>query len=243
MLLLAHRGLTSAGNPEDSAQAVAAARRAGADGCEVDLRLSADGVLLASHDDDLLRVAGVPVRVSTSSSAQLRAVPLPGGARLARVAELVEAVDGGRLVLELKRPASGRPGPTALALAGELRSLRRRGRDLDVVVSSFSGRLVATVRALGVPVRTALLGAPGEDCRQVLARAAAGRHDEVHPHAAALLADPCAVEAARAAGLDVVAWTVNDPGDAARLHAAGVTAVITDVPVLLQARSRQAVRG
>ncbi len=235
MLLLAHRGLTSAGNPENTAEAVAAARRAGADGCEVDLRLSADGVLLASHDDDLHRVAGVGVRVSTSSSAQLRALSLPGGTRPARLAELVEAVAGGRLVLELKRPPSGRPGPTVLALAGELRSLRRRGVDLDVVVSSFSAPLVATVRAVGLPVRTALLGAPGVDARQVLAQAVAGRHDEVHPHVGALLADPAVVQAATRAGLDVVPWTVNEPGDAARLAAAGVAAVITDVPLRLQA--------
>lgn len=234
MLLIAHRGLTSAGNPEDTAEAVAAARRAGADGCEVDLRLAADGVLLASHDDDLLRVAGVPVRVSTSSSAQLRAVPLPGGARLPRLGELVEAVDGGRLVLELKRPPSGRPGPTALALAGELRSLRRRGHDLDVVVSSFCPRTVATVRALGVPVRTALLGAPGADLRQVVAQARQARHDEVHPHVSSLLGDPGAVD-----GVVVCPWTVNDPADADRLRALGVPAVITDVPVLLQGRVRE----
>ena len=84
MLLLAHRGLTSAGNPENTAEAVAAARRAGADGCEVDLRLTADGVLLSSHVDDLLRVAGAPLRPSASSSAHVRAVPLPVGPRVPR---------------------------------------------------------------------------------------------------------------------------------------------------------------
>lgn len=243
MLLIAHRGLTSAGNPENTAAAVAAARRAGAAGCEVDLRLTADGVLLASHDDDLLRVAGVALSVSASTSAQLRSVALPGGTRVPRLAELVEAVDGGRLVLELKRPPSGRPLPTALALAGELRSLRRTGRDLDVVVSSFDPELVGAVRALGLPVRTALLGAPDADARAVVARARAARHDEVHLHIASLLAVPAAADDAAGAGLAVVPWTANDPDDVRAVAHLGATAVITDVPVLLQAGAREAVRG
>ena len=233
MQLLAHRGLTSAGAPENTVAAVAAARRAGADGCEVDLRLTADGVLLASHDDDLTRVAGAGLLVSRTASAALRAVPLPGGARLARLAELVEAVDGGRLVLELKRPPSGPPERTALALAGELRSLRRSGRDLDLTVSSFSGALVGAVRAQRLPVRTALLGGRGVDPRQVVAQARATGHDEVHPHVDALLADTGALATAR--GLAVVPWTANDPAAVARLRTLGVGAVITDVPVLLGA--------
>ncbi|MCU1693550.1 MAG: glycerophosphoryl diester phosphodiesterase [Frankiales bacterium] len=234
MLLLAHRGLTSAGNPENTAEAVAAARRAGADGCEVDLRLAADGVLLASHDDDLLRTAGRPERISGSSSARLRGVALPGGTRLARLGELVEAVDGGRLVLELKRPPSGPPQRTALALAGELRSLRRGGRTLDVTVSSFAPQLVGAVRALGLPVRTALLGARGVDPLLVLAQARAVGHEEVHPHVDALLARPDTL--ALAGGVAVVPWTVNRPDDADGFAALGVAAVITDVPLLLRSR-------
>ena len=231
MQLLAHRGLTSAGNPENTVASVAAARRAGADGCEVDLRLTADGVLLTSHDDDLTRVSGSPLRISTSASAALRAVPLPGGTRLARLPEVVEAVDGGRLVLELKRPPTGPPERSALALAQELRSLRRGGRTLDVTVSSFSARLVAAVRAQRLPVRTALLGERGVDARQVVAQAQATGHDEVHPHVDALLADLDALDLA--GGLPVVPWTANDPDAVRRLAGLGVGAVITDVPVLL----------
>ncbi|MDP9436876.1 MAG: hypothetical protein M3P93_17480 [Actinomycetota bacterium] len=70
MQLLAHR-TPRPRTPENTADA-------GADGCEVDLRLSADGVLLASHDDDLARVAGSALRVSATPAAQLRALVLPG---------------------------------------------------------------------------------------------------------------------------------------------------------------------
>lgn len=231
MLLLAHRGLVAPGRPENTPASVAAAVEAGADGCEVDLRLAADGVLVASHDDDLLRVAGVPLSVAGTPSAVLRGLRLPGGHRLARLPELVEAAQGRRTVLELKR--GGAPRLTALALAGELRSLRRAGHDLDLTVSSFSPELVGAVRDLGLPVRTALLGAPGVPAGPLVLQAALAGHDEVHPHVRSTSAT--AVGLGHAAGLAVVPWTVNGAGDVRRLERAGADAVISDDTALLRA--------
>jgi len=229
--LLAHRGLTGSSRPENTAEAVAAALAAGADGSEVDLRLTTDGVLLAAHDDDLTRVAGVALRVSDSRAAAVRALTLPGGTRVARLPELAEAGHGGRLVLELKK---GPVQPTVLALAGELRSLRRQGRALDVTVSSFCPQLVAAVRERGLPVRTALLGERLVPPRLLVGQAHAAGHDEVHPHITSLRADPGAVAVASARGLAVVPWTVNAPADAAQQVGLGSAAVISDDPVLLR---------
>ncbi len=225
MLLLAHRGLVAADRPENTPAAVAAAVQGGADGCEVDLRLAADGVLVGAHDDDLSRVHGVPVRVSTTSSALLR------GLGVARLPELVDAAAGARLVLELKPGAP--PRRVALALAGELRSLRRRGRCAGLTVSSFSPLLVGAVRDLGLPVRTALLGLPGDPAGPLVLSAAIARHDEVHPHVRSTTSDAVAV--AHAAGLAVVPWTVNGAGDVRRLERAGVDGVISDDPARLRA--------
>ncbi len=234
MQLLAHRGLTGPSRPENTADAVAAALAHGADGSEVDLRLSADGVLLAAHDDDLSRVAGVDLRVSRSRACVVRALTLPGGTRVARLPELVEAGSGGRLVLELKHPAAGPVEHTVLALAGELKSLRRQGRGLDVTVSSFSPTLVAGVRARELGVRTALLGERLVPPRDLVEQAVAAGHDEVHPHVAALRADPGAIALARGHGLAVVPWTVNLPSDARRLAALAGNGLISDDPVLLR---------
>lgn len=46
--------------PENSVTAVEAALAAGADGVEVDVRLTRDGVAVCVYDVDLWRVAGVP---------------------------------------------------------------------------------------------------------------------------------------------------------------------------------------
>lgn len=209
-MVLAHRGLPAPDRLENSAAAVEAAVRAGAHGCEVDLRLSADGVLVAAHDEELTRYGAPGVRVTRSAAADLP---------LARLPELVEAAGRTRLVLELKTPADGARVRTVRALGATLARLPRRA---DLVVSSFDARLLAGVRELG-GVPTALLGEPGLPVRRLLGRARG--HAQAHPHVSDLLADPAAVDA----GLPLVPWAVDSGADVVP----GCAGVITDVPTLL----------
>ncbi|QFG69583.1 glycerophosphodiester phosphodiesterase [Ornithinimicrobium pratense] len=67
VLVIAHRGLVGPDRPENTLAAVEAAFAADADGVEVDLRLTADGVLVLSHDADLRRLTGIPLPVVSSS--------------------------------------------------------------------------------------------------------------------------------------------------------------------------------
>jgi glycerophosphoryl diester phosphodiesterase len=240
MLLLAHRGLPGDRRPENTLAAVAAALEAGADGVEVDLRLTADGVLAMSHDPDLTRTAGLPLAVADTSWSQLHDLAGTAGLELARVEDLLVLTSERRVVLEVKQPP---PGPaatsrTALALAGALVSLQRAGLPLDVTVSSFSPAVVEAVRRLlppGSGVRTALLGRPLTRPSSLLRQALRDGHDEVHPHVSALLAAPSTVATAHALGVAVVPWTVNRRRELRRCARLGVDALITDVPVAARA--------
>jgi glycerophosphoryl diester phosphodiesterase len=49
------------------------------------------------------------------------------------------------------------------------------------------------------------------------------------------LVTPAAVERAHAVGVAVLAWTVDDPADVARVTSAGVDGVITNDPRILLA--------
>lgn len=51
-ILLAHRGYWGEIRQQNSAEAIVAAAKAGAQGCELDLRLSADGEVVLCHDPD-----------------------------------------------------------------------------------------------------------------------------------------------------------------------------------------------
>lgn len=235
MLLLAHRGLVAPLRPENTVEAVEAALRCGADGVEVDVRLSADGQLVASHDADLQRVAGEPVAVARTSWAALREVRLPGSTRLARLEDLLEAARGARVVVEVKPPPleAGPPARTALAVAGLLRSRARHGREDDVVVSSRAPAVLSALAAApdGRRLRTALVGGRGADRRALHAVARLAGCSEVHPHATtALGADPRA--------LPVVPWVVDDPGVAWALGRSGVAGLMTDAVDVLAADRR-----
>lgn len=228
MRLYAHRGSPGTASVENTVPAVLASLAAGADGVEVDLRLSADGVLVVCHDADLRRVVGSPLEVATSRWADLRAACAERDVPLARVEDLLRVLAGRPVVLELKQPPPGRTPATAEAVTGLLHAV---GPLPDVTVSSFSAPLVAAVRGQApAGVRTALLGDVRVSPTAVLRRALDAGHDEVHPHVGALLREPGAVDLAHAVGARVVPWTVNRGRDLRRLAGLGVDAMITDVP-------------
>jgi glycerophosphoryl diester phosphodiesterase len=240
VLVLAHRGLPGAGQPENTVAAVLAAFAAGAGGVEVDVRLTSDDVLVLCHDPDLGRLAGTPIAVAENSWTCLRETAGERRVALATVEEVLVAADGRRVVLELKKPP---PGPasaarTALAVAGQLRSLQRAGLTTDVTVSSFSLTVAAHVRRLlppGSGVRTALTGRPLSRPSSLLRQALTAGHDEIHPHVAALLAAPDVVATAHAVGVAVCPWTVNRRRDVRRFAKHGVDALITDAPASVRA--------
>ena len=233
MRLYAHRGSPGPSTVENTLPAVTACLLDGADGVEVDLRLSVDGVLVVSHDPTLRRTAGSGLSVATSTWEQLRVASACSGVPLARVEQVLAVLAGRPSVLEVKRPQPGRVPETVAALVDVLSALRARGLPLDVTVSSFSPAVVGQVRDTAPPglgLRTALLGDVRDRPTSLLRQALEDGHDEVHPNVAALLAEPAAVGRAHALGVGVVPWTVNRGRALRRLAVLGVDACITDVP-------------
>ena len=214
---------------------MAAAFDRGADGVEVDLRLTADGVLAVSHDEDLHRLTGVPLAIADSPWAALVETAEQRGVQLARAEQVLGQAAGRLVVLEVKEPSPGRTSGygTAVAVAELLKKMRHAGVDLDVTVSSFAPDIIATVREL-LPddggVRTALLGRPEDRATALLRQAVARGHDELHPHVSSVLAEAGVVAAGRANGVVVVPWTVNARRVVQRLEMLGAHGLITDVP-------------
>src|SRR5262245_61214966 len=72
-IIIAHRGACTLA-PENTLEAYAAAMDYGADGCEVDVRRTTDGVLVMFHDDMLDRLTDGFGRVEELSYAELLAL-------------------------------------------------------------------------------------------------------------------------------------------------------------------------
>lgn len=225
MLVLGHRGWPDpALSPENTLAAVAAALDGGADGVEIDVRLTRDGVAVCCHDDDLTRVGGDVLSVRGTTWARLQEVELPGGHRVPRLLDVAAAAAGrGCLVLDLK------PEPRAGALLrASLAALALAGTDLrDVIASSFDPRLldVLAVRRPGL-ARAAVLDV-GEPLLPALSAARRRGDRAVHLPLQTVLGQPGQV---RGCGLDVRVWTVNRLVDAQLCDVVGVDAVISDVP-------------
>ena len=229
-LVLGHRGFPGPQQRENSVRAVEAALTHGADGVEVDVRLTADGMLLCSHSEAVRTQGGNRVVLSASTTAEVQRAVWQSGARLATLQEVLEAVRQHgpcRLVVEAKPVAStAAVRRTAQALKAALRTVVG---DVEIVVSSFDSALLGVFRgAVSGGVRTALLGDVGAPAHSVLRGALDAGHDEVHLNIADLRRTPQVVGMARHLGVAVTAWTANATEDLRWLAELDVDAVITD---------------
>jgi glycerophosphoryl diester phosphodiesterase len=240
-LVLGHRG-ASADAPENTLAAFRLAMDQGADGVELDVWRCATGEVVVAHDEDLVRVGGSPLRIPDAPLAALRAVDVGAwkdrrfaGERIPLLSEVLEALPGAIVNVELK----GRGGRDLALAHAAAEVVWRAGAGGRVIVSSFDWRLVAGFRLSSPDVPVGLLF---EGTRLWRLRTAVGvrslRPAAVHPDVA--LATDARIHAWTARGLAVNPWTVDDPGEAARLARAGAAAIITNVPGRIRAALRAA---
>jgi glycerophosphoryl diester phosphodiesterase len=218
----------------------------GADGIELDVHVSADGVPVVIHDATLERTTSGVGRVSEVSAALiLDAVARGGGVRAeSHVPALRDVLawlpeDRG-LVLDVKAVAAVEPTVELLAAA-------RRASPGVTRLISFLPEAIELARALGPWLPTGLLLDEREDLIAGVAWARAGGHASVVPWERDLGvgADLArGVAAAHEAGLELGCYTVNDPDRAMDLWRDGVDFLMSDVPrVVATARRSAATRS
>lgn len=209
-LIIAHRG-ASRERPENTLAAFHRAVELGADGIELDLHRTADGVVVVHHDAAL--ADGRPLGAlswSQVSGVRVRGEPVP------RLEAVFDAVGSGPIVhCELK----GRD-----TAAGTLAIIAHRASRGQAAVHAFDHRLMLEARTIAPSVPRGVLEVsypvdPVAAARPVDARDL-WRHVE--------FVDEALVSAAHAEGRRVVAWTVNDADQMVRLARIGVDAICTD---------------
>lgn len=216
MIVIGHRG-APAEAPENSLAAFDAAWDAGADAIETDVRITRDGALVLAHDDAWPGGG----RISEMTVPELRA-----RGSIVLLEELLAAAAGRRLFLECKgvftidRVVSAEPAARAMVplLAGLP----------DVTVSSFDPTAIATVRTLAPELPVGLGCADLFPPQTIIDLAASSGYEQVHP--SDNVVTPGVVVAARAVGVELFVWTVNDAARAIALREMGVAGVFTDDP-------------
>lgn len=255
--IYAHRG--GAGlRPENTLAAFRHALDLGADGLELDVHRSRDGVLVISHDPTVDRCSDGSGRIRDLYLEELQQLdagyhwsmdgavfPFRGqGYRIPTLRELLE---------ELAGPGSGKgaaPDAGAVPISLDIKDdlpeavadvqemLREFGRVEDTIVGSFKG---AHVRAYRRNEPTGPTAFTRRETIRLLTAVRLGRRRGRYP-AGYLLVPPLykgldiltgdIIRHAHESGVTVGAWTINDPEEMQRLAAAGVDILITDRPDL-----------
>lgn len=232
---LAHRGGFCEASPppfENSLRAFVAASGLGFRYLETDVHATADGHVVAFHDDVLDRVTDAHGRLADLPLAAVREARIGGSEPIPLLDELLDALPRARLNIDIKAPGAVRPLVAALdrhaahdrVCVGSfgddrLRAFRRltRGR----VATSASPREVVAHLVPGVrrflPLAAQAFQVPVRDARTGLPVVTRGF-----------------VRAAHAAGAFVHVWTINDEAEAGRLIDLGVDGLVSDDLAMLK---------
>jgi glycerophosphoryl diester phosphodiesterase len=214
----AHRGSPdpASGIRENTLGAFDRARALGADGVELDVRLTADGDLAVHHD---------PVVEGVGALCELATAQLP--AYIPLLADALEACTGLVVNIEIKnQPRDPGFDPTDRISAEVVALVASMGQTDSVVISSFWSGSLSAVRSADATMPTGLLVIASFEPLASIAAAADLGCTAVHLPVG--LVDRATVGAAHAAGLSVAAWTVFDGDSLTAMLQAGVDTVITD---------------
>lgn len=215
--MVAHRG-ASAHYPENTLSAFEAAVAAGADIVELDVRRSADGVLVVVHDPTEL----------TLSELNRRQPEIP------TLDEVLEQLRG-RVALEVEiKNAQDEAGyePSGTEIARDVIAALRRHAFADAFITSFDPECLLSIETWDPARATGLTVEPSADLDHAL-ELAAGRHAFLLPEATVLeRAGREFIVRAHERDVRVCAWTVDDEAAIERLFVLGVDAVETNDPAL-----------
>lgn len=218
--IIAHRGASRA-ERENTVAAFRMAVALGADGIELDVRRTKDGVAVVHHDPACSDEQGKELVIATVAAAELPDyVP--------RLDQALNACEGAFVNIEIKNSAH-EADCDPLRRICELVITALAGREISGwVISSFDRSVIDRIHELAPQLTTAWLVI--EFGSKDLDALVADGHHGIHPWEQLLTAD--LVDAAHERGLFVNAWTCNDPNRMRDLFAWGVDGIVTDLPDL-----------
>ena len=238
-LIWGHRG-ASGHAPENTLPAFQMAADMGADGVELDVQLTRDGVLAVCHDETIDRTSSGAGWLKDFTFDELRSLDFSNG-NAAYEGVKIPAMEE---VFDLL-------APTGLTINIELKTgivfyenieekilelAARKNWEDRVIYSSFNHYTVRRIKELNPAAKVRLLYADGPiDMPGYGHRLEA---DALHP-AFYNLQYPNYMEDCRRYGLDVNVWTVNSAADLMKCREYGVNAVITNYP----AKARELYEG
>ena len=252
--VFAHRGGCALG-PENTIAAFDLGMAAGADGLELDVHLSADGVVVVHHDETLDRTTNVAGQLCRLTAAELSTVDAAyrfehdgrfdfrgQGVGISTLREVLRRYSDIPIIVEMKVDSA----EMGQAVAADVRGADAVGR---VCAAGFGPRAVHAARA-ALPEMATSAAAP--EVRLALYRSwvrwpvrnvAYGGYQVPEMAGGHRIVSPPFIRHAHGAGLEVQVWTVDEREDMNRLLSWGVDALISNRPDLAVATRDAFCRG
>lgn len=223
-LIIGHRG-ASAAAPENTLAAFGLAAEQGAQGVEMDVRLTADGNVVVIHDKTVARTTGGAGMVTDLTTAELQALDAGLGQPVPTLDDVFQAF-GPALLYNVELKDFGlRSRGLEIAVADRIAAYHLENQ---VVVSSFNPLTIR--RARRHLSRTTMTAVIWDRAPRWLWHLLSETEAD-HPHYS--LVDEAYMAWAREQKYRVHVWTVDDPAEARRLAHLGVHAIITNKPDLI----------
>jgi glycerophosphoryl diester phosphodiesterase len=204
-LRIAHRGMPRLA-PENTLPSFALALEAGADGIELDVHATKDGVVVVHHDPELAR--GMVIAQESFATLHSAAEDVP---TLADVCDLV----AGRAELFVEIKGAGIEHEVLEVMGNQ---------DGPFAIHSFDHALIARISTIDSAIRLGVLFEESPaDVSSLMATTGAR---DLWPHAPLVTAPLLA--SVHDAGGRLIAWTVNSPVEAQRLADMGVDGLCGD---------------
>jgi glycerophosphoryl diester phosphodiesterase len=243
-LIIAHRGDVSSA-PENTLPAFQSACESGADGIELDVRLTSDGQLVVFHDRSLKRIGGVGRLVTNASLDEIRSLDVGGwfgpqfrGLQAPTLDEVFDLLPPDYLInVEMKAVIDG----MRLIAHRVAKVVRRHQRWNSTLVASFNPISLWELRKIEPRIMRGYIWSRRHPppirsrCFSRLVRA--HWYDPAHDSY-----NPRLMRNMRRRGVRTLAWDVDFGRDLARMAKARLDAVVTDnLPCLLQQRKGVAI--
>ncbi|CAH0345670.1 glycerophosphodiester phosphodiesterase [Bacillus sp. CECT 9360] len=229
-LIFAHRG-SSGTHPENTMISFQEAKRAGADGLEIDVQLSRDGEIVIIHDEKLDRTTNGTGYVKDNTLEQIKSYNAShqfdkqyGCTEIPTLVELFDWLQGNDLLcnIELKNGVFPYPGMEEKVI-GLIRSYRLEDR---IILSSFNHYSLVYCVRIAPELETAPLYRDGLYMPWVYAQSIGAK--AIHPSIKA--APDYIINSAIRAGTKVRPFTVNNETRMEELIRIGCSAFFTDFP-------------
>ncbi len=222
----AHRG-SSLRAPENTLSAILLAAKEGADYAEMDVRQTADDVVVLLHDESLWARTGVHQRIWSITYPEVRQLdagirfsPDFAGERIVSLEEVIQQTVGKiKLNIEIKaHPQNPHIASAVVSL------IEQYGIVHQCVITSLDYRTLQRVRRLNPDIRIGLITALSIGTLWDLD---VDFYSIIHT-----MATPEFLHRADSIGRSVHVWTVNDRDEMERLIRLGVDNIITDDPLV-----------